>query len=77
MLSNLLAVFENLTPLDTDNILRALNIFWRGALAVFLAIVIIIIAVTLIRFCITKAEAWNKKRKEKKSQDGGEDGTPS
>ncbi len=59
---HLLAVFENLTPLNTDNMLKALEILWQGLLAIFIAIAVIILAVTLIRICIVKAEGFRQKR---------------
>lgn len=52
---NLLA-FENLTPLNWDNVLKSLTILWQGLLAIFIVIGLIILAVKLINGSINKIE---------------------
>ncbi|MBQ9729675.1 MAG: hypothetical protein IJV80_02570 [Clostridia bacterium] len=61
---NLLA-FENLTPLNWTNVLKALTILWQGLLAIFIVIGLIIIAVKLINGAINKIE---KAKAEKAAQ---------
>lgn len=45
-----------LNPLDWENIKPTLKILWQGLLAIFVVIGIIIAIVSLINFCIAKAE---------------------
>ena len=61
-LTSLLA-FDNLTPMNWDVILPALNFLWQGLLAIFVVIGLIIISVKITAFAINKA-AENKKRRE-------------
>ena len=44
-----------LNPLDWENIKPTLKILWQGLLAIFVVIGIIIAIVSLINFCIAKA----------------------
>lgn len=53
----------NLTPMNKDNLLHALTITWKGFLAIFLAIALIIVAVKLVALCVDKAEQAQKARK--------------
>lgn len=67
----LLAVFENLDPLNWSVIKQSLNILWQGLLAIFVVIALIIITVKLTSFAIHKAEESKKQREENaKKQDG-------
>ena len=68
MLNSLMAVF-NLDPMNWDVIKHALNFLWQGLLAIFIVIGLIIIAVKLTLWIITKCEEAKKKRAEK-SNDG-------
>lgn len=72
MLLQILAPFENMTPLNEENILKALTILWQGLLAIFVTIAIIIAAVALIRFCILRAERRIAKRSEQKDEETDE-----
>ena len=47
-------MFDNLTPMNPDNILASLQIMWQGLLAIFVVIALIIIAVKLTIFSINK-----------------------
>ena len=51
-----------LNPLDWENIKPTLKILWQGLLAIFIVIGIIIAIVSLINFCIAKAEHAKKQR---------------
>lgn len=59
---NLLAAFENLTPMNTETILKALTILWQGLLAIFVVIALIILVVKLTSLCIAKAEESKRKK---------------
>ncbi len=65
---NLLAIFENLNPLDKETILKSLNILWQGLLAIFVVIALIIIIVKLTSLCIVKATAAKEKKQAEKAQ---------
>lgn len=53
-----------LNPLDWENIKPTLNILWQGLLAIFIVIGIIIAIVSLINFCVGKAESAKKRRED-------------
>lgn len=59
---------SNLTPMNKDNLLHALNVTWKGILAIFLAIALIIVAVKLVTTCVNKAEQAQKARKQRLEQ---------
>lgn len=62
-----LLAFENLTPMNWEVIAPALNFLWKGLLAIFVVIGLIIIAVKTTSLIIAKcAEA--KKRREESAQ---------
>ena len=67
----LLLAFDNLTPMNWDVILPALNFLWQGLLAIFVVIGLIIVSVKLTAFGIAKAEEL-KKAKEEKDQGNDE-----
>ena len=58
-----LLAFDNLTPMNWDVILPALNFLWQGLLAIFVVIGLIIVAVKTCNYVIVKAEE-NKKARE-------------
>ncbi len=60
----LLAAFDNLTPMNWEVILPALNFLWQGLLAIFVVIGLIIIAVKLTAFAIAKCDEIKKRREE-------------
>ncbi|MBQ8229289.1 MAG: hypothetical protein IJZ32_01180 [Clostridia bacterium] len=71
MLNVLLAVFENLDPMNWGVIKQSLNILWQGLLAIFVVIALIIITVKLTSLIIHKCEESKKQREENaKKQDG-------
>lgn len=63
-LIGLLAAFDNLTPMNMDALIPALNFLWQGLLAIFVVIGLIIIAVKLTAFIIAKCDEMKKRREE-------------
>lgn len=61
---NLFALLVNLDPLNWDNIRPAFEILWKGLVAIFVVIAVIIVVVRLVDFCLSKAEAAKKRREE-------------
>lgn len=51
---NVMAAFENLTPMNWSTIKTALDTTWKGLLAIFAVIFIIIVIVKLIQWIIIK-----------------------
>lgn len=64
----LLAAFENLTPMNWDVILPALNFLWQGMLAIFVVIGLIILVVKITGFTINKATEVKAKRDANKNE---------
>lgn len=64
---NLLA-FENLNPMNWEVIKHALNFLWKGMLAIFVVIALIIITVKITALCIAKATEAKKRREEAAKQ---------
>lgn len=52
-----------------DNVLKSLDIMWKGMLSIFIVIVLIITATAIMNFCVKKAR---KKAENKKNQDNQE-----
>lgn len=67
-LINLLA-FENLTPLNWEVVMKALNILWQGLVAIFVVIGLIIISVKVANFAINKANEIKANREANKKND--------
>lgn len=63
-----LLAFENLKT-DPQVILAALDFLWKGLLAIFVVIGLIILAVKLTSFCVAKYDTWQKQRQEKQNQE--------
>ncbi|MBR7161227.1 MAG: hypothetical protein IKD07_02305 [Clostridia bacterium] len=61
-------MFNNLTPMNVENILASLTIMWQGLLAIFIVIGLIIIAVQITIFSIKKI-AQMKEDIEKKVEE--------
>jgi hypothetical protein len=59
-----LLAFENLTPMNKDVIIPALGFLWKGLLAIFVVIGLIVLAVKFTSFCINKAEEAKKRRED-------------
>ena len=68
-----LLAFENLNPMNWDVILPALDFLWKGLLAIFVVIGLIIIAVKLTALIITKCEEAKKRREEAKTAENTND----
>ncbi len=64
MLNSLLAIFEGLTPMNGANLVAALNILWKGVLAIFIVIALIIVAVKAVSYGIQKVDEAKKQREE-------------
>ena len=47
-------MFNNLTPMNMENILKSLTIMWQGLLAIFIVIGLIVLTVQITNFCIRK-----------------------
>ena len=47
-------MFDNLTPMNMENILKSLTIMWQGLLAIFIVIGLIVLTVQLTSFIIRK-----------------------
>lgn len=67
-LTSLLA-FDNLTPMNWDVIMPALNFLWQGLLAIFVVIGLIIISVKITAFAINKAAESKKRREEQQASE--------
>ena len=65
MLNLILAkAFNNLDPMNWTVIKHSLNFLWKGLLAIFVVIALIIIVVSLTNLCVNKISAAQKARKE-------------
>ncbi|MBQ8657554.1 MAG: hypothetical protein IJ506_00275 [Clostridia bacterium] len=72
MLNTILAIFEGLTPMNGENLVAALNILWKGLLAIFIVIALIIIAVKITSLAIAKsAEIKERAQKAKTDEENG------
>ena len=69
---NLLLAFENLNPMNWEVIKPALNFLWKGLLAIFVVILLIIIVVKITSYCITKATEIKKSKAERQSEENNE-----
>ena len=69
---NLLAAFDNLTPMNWKVLEPALNFLWQGMLAIFVVIGLIIIAVKLTSFTITKVQEAKQRREEENANSEAE-----
>ena len=47
-------MFNNLTPMNIENILKSLTIMWQGLLAIFIVIGLIVLAVQITSFTIRR-----------------------
>ena len=73
---NYLLSAPKIDPLNWETVKDALTILWQGLLAIFVVIAIIIAIVSLVNFCIAKAEAAKARRKaaeQANAQNDGED----
>ena len=68
-----LLALDNLNPMNWEVMKPALHFLWKGLLAIFVVIGLIIIAVKCTQYAIAKAEEIKKRREENtndKTQDG-------
>lgn len=68
-LTSLLSAFKDLDPMNWSVIKHTLNFLWQGLLAIFVVIGLIIIAVKLTSFIITKCTEAKKARDEQANND--------
>jgi hypothetical protein len=69
MLNLILAAFDNLKFFDNwDVVLTTLDFLWKGLLAIFVVIGLIILVVKLTGYCIAKATEWKKAREEQNDE---------
>jgi hypothetical protein len=59
-----LLAFDNLSPMNKDVIMPALDFLWKGLLAIFVVIGLIILAVKCTSFAVKKCEEIKKTREE-------------
>ncbi len=71
MLNFLLAAFDNLTPMNWDVLKPALDFLWKGMLAIFVVIGLIIVSVKITSYVIAKSDEA-KKRKEEQANEPNE-----
>lgn len=69
MLNTILAIFEGLAPMDGENLVAALNILWKGLLAIFIVIALIIVAVKITSLAIAKCAEIKERAKDAQSDD--------
>ena len=63
-----LLAFENLDPMNWEVIKPALQFLWKGLLAIFIVIALIIIAVSITKYCIAKCAEWKEQREREKEE---------
>lgn len=69
----IIAAIANLDPMNKDNVLKSLEIMWKGVLAIFVTIAIILFVSWAINAICNKARAAvDKKKAEMKSKTDGE-----
>ncbi len=69
MWNTLLAVFENLKPMNKDALIPALHFLWQGLLAIFVVIGLIILVVKITQFIIARAEEAKEEKAAKKAKE--------
>ncbi len=70
---NLLAAFDNLTPMNWAVLEPALNFLWQGMLAIFVVIGLIIVSVKTCNYVIVKTAEMKKAREEAKANSENQD----
>ena len=68
MLNTLLALFEGLTPMNGENLIASLTILWKGLLAIFIVIALIILSVKLCSYGIAKCTQIKQRIQENASE---------
>ena len=69
MFNYLMSAFDNLTPMNWDVLLPALNFLWQGMLAIFVVIGLIIVTVKITAYAIAKAEEMKKNQESQNQTD--------
>ena len=64
-----LLAFENLNPMNMEVLLPALDFLWKGLLAIFVVIGLIILSVKFTSYCVAKFTAWQQRREELKNME--------
>lgn len=64
-----LLAFDNLKPMNWEVIKPALNFLWKGLLAIFVVISLIIITLKITQYALAKAEEMKKRREENSHDD--------
>ena len=68
----MLLAFENLNPMVWENIQPTLDFLWKGLLAIFVVIGLIILSVKLTAFIFEKATTAKKRREETAQNDNSQ-----
>ena len=63
-----LLAFENLTPMNKAVLVPALNFLWKGLLAIFVVIGLIVLSVKFTSFLIKKADEAKKAKELKNAE---------
>lgn len=71
---SLMAVSIDLTPMNKENVLKALEIMWKGVLAIFITIAIILFVSWAINTVCNKARAAVDKKKAEQEKNKPVDG---
>lgn len=73
---SIIAAVVNLDPMNKDNVLKSLEIMWKGVLAIFVTIAIILFVSWAINTICNKARAAAEKKKAEleNNGDGGDGG---
>lgn len=74
---SIIAAVTDLTPMNKDNVLKSLEIMWKGVLAIFITIVIIMAVSVAINVICNKAKLSVEKKRaelEAKKAEGNQDG---
>ena len=71
---SLMAVSIDLTPMNKENVLKSLEIMWKGVLAIFVTIAIILFVSWAINTICNKARAAVEKKKAEQQNNKPSDG---
>lgn len=67
------AVLEGLTPMNKDNVLKSLDIMWKGVLAIFVTIAIVTLVSVGINYVCNRAKAAVEKKRKEIQENSGSD----
>lgn len=71
---SIIAAVVNLDPMNKDNVLKSLEIMWKGVLAIFLTIAIILLVSWAINTICNKARAATDKKRAEQQNNKPADG---